>query len=118
MTLEDICGLLQAKLLTVDHDLSREAHAAFASDMMSDVLAFAGNDTILITGLCNLQVIRTAEIMDLAGVIFIHGKYPDEQMLRMAKDIGLCVMVTDASMSHVCGKLYCAGLNGGANQNE
>lgn len=113
MNLEDICSLLQATLLTTNHNLKRVVHSAFSSDMMSDVLAFAKDDSILITGLCNPQVMRTAEMMDLAGVIFIRGKWPDETMLRLAEDMGLCVMVTELPMFHTCGKLFCAGLNGG-----
>lgn len=113
MTLEDICKLLHATLLTSNHDLSRVVHSAFSSDMMSDVLAFAKDDSILITGLCNPQVMRTAEMMDLAGVIFVRGKKPDENMLRLAEEIGLCVMLTELPMFNTCGKLFCAGLNGG-----
>ena len=113
MNLEEICNLLQANLLTSNHDLSRIVHSAFSSDMMSDVLAFARNDSILITGLCNLQVMRTAEMMDLAGVIFVRGKRPDEAMLRLAEELGLCVMLTELTMFSTCGKLFCAGLTGG-----
>ena len=113
MTLDDICKLLKATLLTSNHNLARTVHSAFSSDMMSDVLAFAKDDSILITGLCNPQVVRTAEMMDLAGVIFVRGKRPDENILRLAEDIGLCVMITDYPMFSTCGKLYSAGLNGG-----
>ena len=113
MNLEEICKLLEATLLTTNHDLTRVVHSAFSADMMSDVLAFAKNDSILITGLCNPQVMRTAEMMDLAGVIFVRKKEPDANMLRLAEEIGLCVMTTDLSMFSTCGKLYGAGLVGG-----
>ena len=113
MTLDEICKLLHATLLTTNHNFSCNVHSAFCSDMMSDVLAFAKDDSILITGLCNPQVMRTAEMMDLAGVIFIRGKRPDENMLRLAEEIGLCVMLTELPMFNTCGKLFCAGLNGG-----
>lgn len=113
MNLEDISRLLKATLLTTNHNLKKVVHSAFSSDMMSDVLAYAKDDSILITGLCNPQVMRTAEMMDLAGVIFIRGKKPDTTMLHLAEEMGLCVMVTELPMFNTCGKLFCAGLNGG-----
>ncbi len=112
MTLEEIRDLLKATLLTSTPDLSRTVHSAFSADMMSDVLAFVKGDCILITGLCNPQVMRTAEMLDLAAVIFVRGKKPDENMLRLAEDIGICVMVTELTMFITCGKLYGAGLDG------
>lgn len=113
MTLQDINALLEGTVLTCRQNLPRKVHSAFSSDMMSDVLAFAKNDSVLITGLCNPQVMRTAEMMDLAGVIFIRGKKPDSTMLRLAEEMELCVMVTELPMFATCGKLYNAGLNGG-----
>ena len=113
MRICEIMELLSAKPLTEDCDESLEVSCACASDMMSDVLAFAKNDSILITGLCNPQVMRTAEMMDLAGVIFVRKKEPDANMLRLAEEIGLCVMTTDLSMFSTCGRLYGAGLVGG-----
>lgn len=113
MTLEEICNLLSAKFLTINHDSSLEVQSVFSSDMMSEVLAFAKDESLLVTGLCNPQVIRTAEMMDFAGVVFVHSKEPDETMLSLAEHIGLCMMVTDLSNFTVCGKLSAAGLNGG-----
>lgn len=110
MTLEEIRKILDADLLTTGNDLSHSVHSACGSDMMSDVLAYVKEDGILITGLCNPQVMRTAEMMDTVAVIFVRGKRPDENMLNMAQDIGLCVMSTELTMFIACGKLYSAGL--------
>lgn len=113
MTIRDVKDTIGARVICGEQHLDKEVHTACGSDMMSDVLAFAKNDSILITGLCNPQVMRTAEMMDLAGVIFVRGKRPDENMLQLAKDMGLCVMLTNLPMFNTCGKLFCAGLDGG-----
>ena len=113
MTLKDIKELLHATVLTDNNDLDRVIQYAYSTDMMSDVLAYAKHDSILITGLCNPQVIRTAEMMDLAGIIFIMEKIPDDIMVSLAKEIDLCLMVTNLTMFTICGKLFHAGLDGG-----
>lgn len=87
---------------------------ACGSDMMSDVLAFSKDHSILLTGLCNPQVIRTAEMLDIVCLIFVRGKKPDEAMLQMAKERGLVVLSTGHRMFSACGMLYAAGLHGGA----
>ncbi len=85
------------------------------SDMMSDVLAFSKDRSILLTGLCNPQVIRTQkEMLDIVCLIFVRGKKPDEAMLEMAKERGLVVLSTGHRMFSACGMLYAAGLHGGA----
>ena len=82
--------------------------------MMSDVLAFSKDHSILLTGLCNPQVIRTAEMLDIVCIIFVRGKKPDATILEMAKERDLVVLETGHRMFSACGMLYKAGLNGGA----
>ena len=82
----------------------------YSSDMMSDVLAFAEDHSVLVTGLCNPQVIRTAEMLDMACIIFVRGKKPDEQMCRMAGEKDMVILSTAFSMFKTCGLLYEAGL--------
>ncbi|MEG1362594.1 MAG: hypothetical protein RSC69_08560, partial [Lachnospiraceae bacterium] len=71
MNLSDIKSLLNASVLTKKCVLDQDVHSAFSSDMMSNVLAYANNKSILITGLYNAQVLRTAEMMGMACVVFI-----------------------------------------------
>lgn len=113
MNLSDIRTILTANVLTKSSDLSLEVHSAFSSDMMSNVLAYAGSKSILLTGLYNPQVLRTAEMMGMACVIFIGGREPDQQIVGLAEDLGICVMMSRYSMFTTCGKLYNAGLHGG-----
>ena len=114
MLLSEIISLLDAKVLTENIDLNHHIESACGSDMMSDVLAFSKDHSVLITGLCNPQVIRTAEMLDIVCVIFVRRKHPDETILAMAKERELIVMETGHRMFSTCGMLYKAGLGGGA----
>jgi len=113
MTVQDIKELLNADVLAGAEWLDKEVHSACGSDMMSDVLAFVKDQSVLITGLCNPQAIRTAEMMDIICLIFVRGKTPDENMLAMAEDRELAVLSTKHTMFTACGMLYDAGLRGG-----
>lgn len=113
MTVQDIKEILNADVLAGADFLDREVHSACGSDMMSDVLAFVKDQSVLITGLCNPQAIRTAEMMDIVCLIFARGKNPDENMISMAEDRELVVLTTDLTMFTACGLLYNAGLRGG-----
>ena len=106
--------VLGARVLTGEEYLDREVRSACGSDMMSDVLAFSKDHSILLTGLCNPQVIRTAEMLDIVCVIFVRGKKPDETILEMAKERNLVILETGHRMFSACGMLYEAGLHGGA----
>ena len=89
MTVKDVRDVLGARVLAGEEFLDREVKSACGSDMMSDVLAFSKDHSVLLTGLCNPQVIRTAEMLDIVCIIFVRGKKPDESMLEMARDRGL-----------------------------
>lgn len=110
MTLKKIAEILEAKWLCGQEDENREIHSAFASDMMSDVLAFVKEDTLLLTGLVNGQSVRTCEMLDVPCVVFVRGKMPQPDVIGMAQEIALPAMVSPFSMFEVCGKLYAAGL--------
>ena len=114
MTIDTIKTLLDADILYGSKYLEHEVNYAFSSDMMSDVLAFSKDHSILLTGLCNPQVIRTAEMLDIVCIIFVRGKKPDETILEMAKERDLVVLETGHRMFSSCGLLYQAGLDGGA----
>ena len=114
MTVKDAMEVLGARVLVGEEHLDREVRSACGSDMMSDVLAFSKDNSILLTGLCNPQVIRTAEMLDIVCIIFVRGKKPDETILEMAKERDLVVLETGHRMFSSCGLLYQAGLDGGA----
>ncbi len=114
MTAKQVQDVLGARVLTGEHLLDSEIKSACGSDMMSDVLAFSKDHSVLLTGLCNPQVIRTAEMLDIVCVIFVRGKKPDPAILEMAAERDLIVMATGHRMFTACGMLYQAGLHGGS----
>lgn len=77
---------------------------------MSDVLAYVKNQALLLTGLVNPQVVRTAEMMDMKCIVFVRGKQPDQAILDLAQDRQLVVMATKERMYNACGLLYLNGL--------
>ena len=111
MTVQFIKELLNARVLAGNEILDREVYTACGSDMMSDVLAFVKDQGVLLTGLVNPQVIRTAEMMDMHCVVFVRGKEPSDEMLLLAKDCEIVVMTTGLRMFEACGKLYAHGLS-------
>lgn len=113
MTVNTIKELLDARVLAGEDLLGTEVYRACGSDMMSDVLAHVNDQSVLLTGLCNPQVIRTAEMMDIVCVIMIRGKEPDASMIQMACDRNICFLATNHRMFTACGILYSAGLSGG-----
>ena len=112
MTLSDIRDLLDAEVLCGDAFLDREAHSACASDFMSDVLAYVKNQAVLLTGLVNPQVIRTAEMLDMQCIIFVRGKRPTEDMLQIARERDMVILCCQKRMFIACGLLYSHGLAG------
>lgn len=113
MTIKEISEILHADVLCCEENTSHEVHTACGSDMMSDVLAFVKNQSVLLTGLCNPQVVRTAEMMDIICIVFVRGKQPDENMLELAKERGIPLLSTKHRMFNACGMLYDHGLRGG-----
>ncbi|MBQ8474864.1 MAG: hypothetical protein IJ499_04305 [Clostridia bacterium] len=118
MKIGEIQKLLSAELLCGEDKLETEVHSACSSDMMSDVLAFVKDQAVLITGLVNPQVIRTAEMMDMRCVVFVRRKTPGEDMIELAKEAGIVVMKSDLRMFEACGILYSAGLCGHAKDGQ
>ncbi|HWT26750.1 MAG TPA: hypothetical protein VN131_02320 [Mobilitalea sp.] len=118
MTIEDIKVTLEAKFIIGEEWKDHEVHTACGADMMSDVLAFVKDQSVLLTGLCNLQVIRTAEMMDIVCIVFVRGKMPDETMIAMARAREIALLSTGYRMFSACGRLYEKGLRGGASNHE
>lgn len=117
MKIAEIVKLLDAEVLCGEELLENEVHSACGSDMMSDVLAFVKDQAVLLTGLVNLQVVRTAEMMDMRCIVFVRGKHPAEDLISYAKDSGIVVLATEERMYPACGKLYAKGLVGGSVEN-
>lgn len=118
MTVEEVRATLGARVVCGEQYLDREVVSACGSDMMSDVLAFTKDSSVLLTGLCNPQVIRTAEMMDIVCVIFVRGKKPDESIIALAEEKEIPILCTGHRMFSACGMLYEKGLHGGADYRE
>jgi len=95
-----------------------EATTCQASDLISDILSLRGPGSLLLTGLTNTQVVRTAEILDFVGICFVRGKRPQEETVRLAEEKGIPLLVTPLSMYESSGKLYAQGLPASAGKEE
>lgn len=108
MELNQVMRLINGQLLTGDSN--QVMNSAFSSDLMSDVLAFVEEDTVLLTGLVNNQVIRTAEMLDLKAIIFVRGKRPTLDVIEMAEAKGITLIRTDLTLFETSGILFKNGL--------
>lgn len=114
MQLQKVQELLEATVYAgQDAVADMEVKEACGSDLMSDVLAFVKEQGLLLTGLQNLQVVRTAEMMDMEAIVFVRGKVPTEEMIQAAERMGIVLMTTELPMFAACGILYHNGLSGG-----
>ncbi len=102
--------LLDAEVLSCEENLEKHVYSACGSDLMSDVLAYVKDQAVLLTGLINSQVIRTAMMMDMLCIVFVRSKQPTEEMLQLARDNGIVIMSTDKRLYEACGILYSNGL--------
>ena len=117
MKIGTIVDMLNARVLCGEDKLDSVVNSACGCDMMSDVLAFVKDQAVLLTGLCNPQVVRTAVMMDMRCIVFVRGKQPPEDVVALAEDAGIVVLATEERMYTACGKLYSSGLAGGENSN-
>jgi len=107
-----VCSLLDGKIVCGEARVDETVDSACGCDLMSDVLAFTRPGSVLLTGLVNSQVIRTAEMLDLKAVVFVRDKKPDERTIQMARSLELVVILSPHPLYESCGKLYAAGLSG------
>ena len=105
ITLEEVRNLLDAEVLN-GNDLSIKVEVVGAADLLSDVLATSMPGTLLLTGLVSMQVIRTAVVADLCGVVFVRGKKPGDEILALAREAGIPVLATRLKMFESSGRLY------------
>ena len=113
MKIQKIKELLNAEVLCGENNLNGEVHSACGCDMMSDVLAYVKDQAVLLTGLCNPQVVRTAMMMDMRCIVFVRGKMPSADVIQHPDDAGIEILSTDIRMYVACGILYKEGLHGG-----
>ena len=111
MKISEISTLLDARVLCCEESVSHEVYSACGSDMMSDVLAYVKNQAVLLTGLVNPQVIRTAMMMDMRCIVFVRDKNPSEEMIELAKEADIVLLSSPKRMFDACGILYKNGLS-------
>jgi predicted transcriptional regulator len=113
MTVNEAVKVLEGQLFCGEEKADLEVASACGADLMSDVMAFVKDRVLLLTGLVNPQVIRTAELLDIHCIIFVLGKSPSRDMIDMADESDIILGGTKLPMFLACGKLYEAGLKTG-----
>jgi predicted transcriptional regulator len=110
MKLREIIKILEGRMVSDHADLEVDIPCAAGADLMSDVLAFARPGAILLTGLTNPQVVRTAEVADLAAIVFVRGKVPPPETIALAKEKGIPLITAPYTLFEMCGRLYRRGM--------
>jgi predicted transcriptional regulator len=112
MKIKEIADLLEAEICTEGHYEDLDIKSACSADLMSDVMAFSKGNTMLLTGLINPQVIRTAEMMDMKVIVFVRGKKPSQNMIDLAQEKGIALLATQYPLFEASGRLFSAGILG------
>ena len=112
MKISKLQELLEAEVLCCEENTDKHVYSACGCDLMSDVLAYVKDQAVLLTGLVNSQVIRTAVMMDMLCIVFVRSKEPTEEMIKLARESGIVILTTDKRLYEACGLLYSNGLNG------
>ncbi len=111
MKLTELIRLIDGCVLTGGADLGRDVTGGCGADLMSDVLAYSLPDAVLLTGLCSTQVVRTAQMADVAVIVFVRGKQPTYDTIALADREGIPLITSRYGMFELCGRLYAAGLH-------
>lgn len=112
MKLSDVRDILDAEVIVGEESLDMEVKTAFGADLMSDVLAFAKSGSLLLTGLTNTQVIRTANVLDIAAIILVRGKKPSMETTSLARELKIPILTTKYILFETAGRLYMKGIVG------
>jgi predicted transcriptional regulator len=112
MKLTEVISIVEGDLLSSKTDPDIEIKCVAAADLMSDVLAFAEPGSVLLTGLCNPQAVRTAEMADIVAIVFVRGKIPPQETIELAEEKGIPLVATSYTMFEMSGRLYQAGMRG------
>jgi predicted transcriptional regulator len=110
MNVNELITMIDGNLLNPSADLSREVKGGCGADLMSDVLASVQPEAVLLTGLCNPQVVRTAQMADVAAIILVRGKVPPHETLKLAEEERIALISSPFGMFELCGRLYQSGL--------
>ncbi len=110
MKIQEMMSLIEGKLLSEADNLDRDVKGGCGADLMSDVLAFIQPDAVLLTGLCNPQVVRTAHMADVAAIVVVRGKIPPQETIDLANEENIPLISTPLGTFEICGRLYAAGL--------
>jgi predicted transcriptional regulator len=110
MRLKEVKDILNADMISGDHDLEKEIKCAIAAELLSDVLALAQEGALLITGFTHPQVVYAADAANLCAILFIRGKWPNEATLQLAAQKKIPLLTTSFMMFETCGLLYEYGL--------
>ena len=113
MTVAEAVRILDGQFFSGEDQADLEVQSACGADLLSDVMAFVKDQVLLLTGLVNPQVIRTAELLDIHAIIFVRGKRPTADMIEKAQASGILLAGTRLPMFLACGKIYEAGLRSG-----
>jgi predicted transcriptional regulator len=112
MTLSEVKRILNADVIVGEDKLDMEVEQGFAADLMSDVLAFAKEGSMLLTGLTNPLVVRTADTLDLRVIVFVRGKRPAPDAIKLAQEKNIPLLATRYILFESCGRLFEAGMRG------
>ena len=110
MKIKELVKIVKGKVLTKNLDLNGDVAGGFAADLMSDVLTSIQPGSVLLTGLCHPQTVRTAQIADVSVIVLVRGKRPPAQLIAMAEGEGIVIITTKQGMFEACGRLYEAGM--------
>ncbi len=110
MNLAEVLRIVEGKVISKDVDLTQQVRLGGGADLMSDVLAFAQEGMLLMTGLTNPQVIRTAEMAGVAAIVIVRSKLPPPETVALAEDKGIPLLASKYTLFETCGRLYRAGL--------
>lgn len=110
MNIRELIRIIDGKLINDSINFNREIKGGFGADLMSDVLASIQPEAVLLTGLCNPQVVRTAQMADVAAIVLVRGKIPPDETIRLAKEESVPLIITPYGMFEVCGRLHDHGL--------
>jgi predicted transcriptional regulator len=110
MEITELINLIDGNLLTEHKSLEHQISGAMGADLMSDVLASIRPEAVLLTGLCNPQVVRTAQIADIRAIVFVRGKTPPKETIQIANEENIPLITTKNGLFEACGILYQAGL--------
>jgi predicted transcriptional regulator len=110
MQLRDVLKAIDGKVITAGVDLDISVRMGCGADLMSDVLAFTHADTLLLTGLTNPQVVRTADMAGIRAIVFVRGKLPPAETVALAREKSIPLMASKYTLFETAGRLFQAGL--------